>query len=402
MGIRFINTYEPVTTFYRDLLPALAELGVQVEVYLSGAEYRSGRGSLKDYCRHPNVKIVFLPAFGLLPHGRWQKAVLMLAYGLSAAIKSIFSPNVEINFFLTQPPLFGLWGWVLKTLRGQRYFCMIMDLYPEVAVQDGLLSANSLLTRLLRTLARFTWKHADGIVVIGRCQRENLVALGISPEKIHFIPNWINQHQVHSIPHAQNCLRKSLGFDNDDFIVLYSGNMGISHEFETLFSAAQHLLSEPRIRFLLIGDGVRRAELERQKSSRKLENIIFLPFQPTERLSESLSMGDIHIVTLRTGFEGLVVPSKAYGALAVGRPLVYVGHPSGEIARMVDEAGVGVVISENDDQTLVNKILDYYHSPSQLKAHGEKAFDLFTNRYQQDSAITAYKNLLLENSYGKN
>lgn len=393
MRIRFFNTFEPVTTFYRDLLPVLAESGIQVEAYISAAEYRDGRSKLASELNHPNLRVKYLPSFGISSMGRMRKAILMMLYIFAAAFASLVSQPVELNFFLTQPPLFALWGLGLKILRGQRYMCLIMDMYPDVAVQDGLLQRSGWLVHLLSALNRFTWNHAEAVVVIGRCMRERMLCAGIPADKVHFIPNWANEEIIFPISPEQNTLKAQLGLQ-DSFVILYSGNMGVSHEFQTLLAAAEQLVHEKAIRFVLIGDGSRRREIEELARVKNLDNILFLPFQPLEFLAESLSMGDVHLVTLRTGFEGLVVPSKAYGALAVGRPIIYIGEPEGEIARTVIEEHIGFVIACGDSETLTNVILNYLGNDTIRSAHGEKALDLSQTRYSRKSAMASYFDLL--------
>jgi glycosyltransferase involved in cell wall biosynthesis len=396
MHVRFFNTYEPVTTFYRDLLPFLAEAGLSVDVLISSAEYRANRTVLSQEIDQPGVRIFYLPTGGILPTGRLQKVWLMLAYMVSAAFTSLSSKSVDMNFFLTQPPLFALWGWVLKVIRRQPYICLLMDVYPDVAIRDGVLAKRSVLTRALSTLARFAWQHANSVIVIGRCMQEYLVRSGIPAERIRVIPNWINEEIVYPVEPACNTLRHRLGL-NDVFLIVYSGNMGISHEFGSLLTAAELLRTEKRIQFILIGDGCRRASIQQYQKEKKLDNLIFLPFQPIDKLNESLSLGDLMLVTLRDGLEGLVVPSKAYSALGAARPLVYVGNPSGEIARMIVEEKIGSVVPPQAGYELAQTILRYYRQPDLCKEHGQNAFALSRGRYSRQQALVSYLNVLCEN-----
>jgi colanic acid biosynthesis glycosyl transferase WcaI len=395
MRIRFFNTYEPVTTFYRDLLPFLAESNIKTDVIISAAEYRSSRSPLRESFQDPNIRVVHLPSMGILPKGRLQKAWLIVAYMFSAAFISLFSPSVDLNFFLTQPPFFALWGWVLKVLRGQRYMCLLMDIYPDVAIQDGLLQPGSLVVRLLSALKSFILKRADAVIVIGRCMRDQLLRAGVSDEKMHLIPNWVNEKMVYPVLPEQNSLRDEYGLKGS-FVVLYSGNLGISHEFQTLIDAAECLLPEKAIRFVIIGGGSRRPALEKQVRLKRLENILFLPFQPFKRLAESLSLGDVHLVTLRTGFEGLVVPSKAYSAQAAGRPLIYVGERYGEIARMVSEEEIGFVVAPGDGVALADAISKYFNDKSLYEIHAQNAFILSQGRYSSLAALSSYLKLFMK------
>ena len=129
LKIRVFNTYEPVTTMYRDLLPMWVEKGWQVQVVISRRDYREGRDRSWAV---PGVRLIQTPSGG-------AKKSALLGYILVAPWKSLFAPRVDLNLFLTQPPLFFCWGWMLRLLRRERYLIMSMDLYPQVAIQDGML-----------------------------------------------------------------------------------------------------------------------------------------------------------------------------------------------------------------------------------------------------------------------
>ena len=133
--------------------------------------------------------------------------------------------------------------------------------------------------------------------------------------------------------------------------------------------------------------------MERQVKERELHNVQLLPFQRTDDLASSLSMGDVHVVTLRNGFTGLVVPSKAYGSLAVGKPIIYIGEPDGEIARMVMEEAVGRIVPGRDFQKLREAVLEYYENLSLRMAHGKKALEISQDKYNRKISIGHYLRL---------
>jgi Glycosyltransferase len=162
--------------------------------------------------------------------------------------------------------------------------------------------------------------------------------------------NWADA-RLHPVAAAENSLRRAW-FPSDPFVVEYSGNFGRAHEARTLVSAIEKLREDPAIAFLFVGGG---AQLQSIRDGAKA-NVRFEPYQPIERLSESLSAGDLHIVTLRHEMEGLIVPSKFYGILAVGRPVLFVGAPDGELAAMIDGIGCGGVVAEGDVEGLVGWI----------------------------------------------
>jgi len=393
MWVRFFNTYEPVTTFYRDLLPYLAEQGIFSDVMISAAEYRQGsRKTLAEVLADPSIHISYIPALGLQPVSRLQKLMIMLAYIAGSMFKTLFGASVNLNFFLTQPPLFSLWGWVLKKVRHQPYLCLVMDIYPDVAVLDGLLSSQSWLTRILTKLSRFALKRADAIIVIGRCMAERVRTMGLPDEKVHIIPNWVNPEVVYPIAPGENRLRQELGLQ-DKFVVLYSGNMGVSHEFDDILEVARRCHDESNLHFVFIGGGQRRKQIESFITEHQLQNVTLLPFQPLEKLAESLSLGDVQFISLREGFEGLVVPSKAYGALAAGRAIIYQGNPKGEIARMVEDENIGIVIQNGAVNDLFAAIRAYAEDPLRTITDGQRAFQVYQKAYQAENALISYTTL---------
>ncbi|MEI7504803.1 MAG: glycosyltransferase family 4 protein, partial [Paludibacter sp.] len=348
---------------------------------------------------HPNIKIINLPSAGVLPNGRIQKIWLMCTYIFFAAIKSLVAPSVDINIFLSQPPLFALWGWFLKNLRGQHFMMLLMDIYPHIAVNYGVLRENGKSVRVLTKLAELTWRQADELIVIGRCMKDVLISANVPTHKINFIPNWVNEQEIFPVSHKNNLLRHELNLDNK-FVVLYSGNMGVSHEFSTILQAAELLINENNIIFVFIGTGSKRPYLELKKKQKNLHNLILLPMQPQKRLSESLSLGDVHLVTLREGFEGLAVPSKAYGAIAVERPIIYIGHSDGEIARMINEEQVGVVISPGDGERLANAVLSYVRDNVEYTKQSKNAYELFKRSYTRENALNSYSKLFRRYAMG--
>jgi glycosyltransferase involved in cell wall biosynthesis len=222
------------------------------------------------------------------------------------------------------------------------------------------------------------------VIVIGRCMKEYLVEQGVPQERLCIITNWANESEIFPVPCHANPLRREFGLEGA-FVVLYSGNMGASHDFDAVLEVARRLRIMPNLRFVFIGNGVRRKEIERAKDASGLDNVILLPFQPIERLAYSLSMGDVHFISLRDGFEGLVVPSKAYGSLAAGRPIIYQGSARGD---------VGVVVASHDPDALETAILRYYESPALVAEQGEKARQLALTRFSRQHALEQYGKLL--------
>ena len=387
--VRLFNTVEPVTTFYRDLIPYWEALGWAVEVFISCAEYRAGRET-PWIGAHTKVHWTTAPGGG---NGRAGKFLSMIAYMISAAAGSLFGPTVDRNLFLTQPPLFFLWGYVLKRLRGQAGYIVLMDLYPEVAIQAGLLKRDSAPAKLLRRLSHFGLRQADGVIVIGRTMRERVLEIGVSPERIHLIPNWADEEAIHPIRHANNRFRQDQGWQGK-FVVLYSGNMGTAHYFDDLLEACRRMRSTESVIFAFIGQGRRRSEIEAFQQAHGLENMVLLPFQPQEKLAETLSAGNLQFVSLQSGYEGLVVPSKIYGILAAGLPTLYQGESRGEIALMLAEEDAGCVVGFGSAAEIERRILTYQGDPDLIARQSDHARELAEGPYSKQRACRRYTAVL--------
>ena len=388
--IRFLNTFEPVTTMYRDLLPFFAGQGCRVEVVLNRAQYRAGRDPTWIV---PGVQVRWMPHFGLQPQTRFAKSLLMLAYMVFGALHTLLGPRVDKNVFLTQPPLFGLWGYVHQRLRGQGYYQVLMDIYPDLAIEARVLKRDSAAARILNHLSRFALRNADGVIVIGRCMEERVVEMGVDPARIAFIPNWTDEGAIVPIVPEKNPFRREQGWQ-EKLIVLYSGNIGTSHYFDDILEVSLRMREMANVVFAFIGTGQRLGEIEAYKRRHGLKNIVLLPFQRQEVLAHSLSAGDVHFVSLRSGFEGLVVPSKAYGVLAAGRPILYQGPSRSEIARLIAENDIGCVVPLGDSEALHQALLAYIRDPALRKRQGERARRLAETHYSREAARSRYALLL--------
>jgi glycosyltransferase involved in cell wall biosynthesis len=201
---------------------------------------------------------------------------------------------------------------------------------------------------------------------------------------------------IRPVAAADNPLRREWGLD-DKFIVCYSGNMGRAHEFDTILGAAQILAGKAgSIEFLFIGGGAQRRMVEDEVRRSGLANVQFRPYQDRAGLSFSLGVGDVHLVSQRPEVEGYVFPSKLYGILAAGRPLVFIGDPEGEISVLVEREGIGVAVRQGDAAGLADQLLRLAGDAVLREAMGARARALLCERYDKRVAFKAWLELLRE------
>ena len=195
----------------------------------------------------------------------------------------------------------------------------------------------------------------------GRCGAE------VPPEKIKVISNWADRALITPLPPEESALRKEW-IPDGRFVVGYAGNLGRAHDIDTVLSAMT-LLQEratkspsdlaAKVMFVFVGGGAQRASLEREALKRGLSNFRLRPYQPKERLGETLARADVHLVSLNPKLEGLIVPSKFYGIAAAGRPTIFIGAKHGEIARILEENGCGFTVAPGDGAALTSASLSW-------------------------------------------
>jgi glycosyltransferase involved in cell wall biosynthesis len=266
-----------------------------------------------------------------------------------------------------------------------------MDVYPELAFRAGLLSRGSPLGRLLQAVARGTLHGSDRVIALGETMAERLLEDGA--RRVTVVHNWADGEAIRPRPVEGHELRRAWNWE-DRFVVLYSGNMGLVHEFSTVLDAADRLREEERVRFAFVGDGPRRAWLETEVGRRRLGNVEFRPRVPRERLGQGLTAGDVHLVSMIDGIAGLVVPSKIYGILAAGRPTLYVGPPVGEVAAILREGGCGTHVAIDDGPALAAAVRGYLHDADRRIEEGRRARELFEARFTKRRGLEAHRRAL--------
>ncbi len=321
-----------------DLAIEMAARGHEVHALCADGSY-----ALASAGEAPRVTVHRVPATRFR-HGKLGR---MLSYAsfYAGALRTAFSlPRMELVLTLTTPPLISLLGTALKRLRGSRHFIWEMDVYPDVAVSLGYWRAGSAVERLVGSLADLSRRHADGIVALGECMRDRLVSRGITAEKITVADNWADSRAIQPVERPG---------DPEQLVLLYSGNLGLAHDIDTIAGAMLQLRDDSRFRFLFTGGGPRRRELQAFCERESLTTAEWRPYVQREALGESLGAGDIGLVTEQNDCCGTVVPSKVYGLLAAGRPVLFIGPAEATPARILRNFGCGWQVDCGDTEGAV-------------------------------------------------
>jgi colanic acid biosynthesis glycosyl transferase WcaI len=289
----------------------------------------------------PPVKIVHCGgvAFSRGKHGRVISYASFLA---SAAMRGLREPRPDLVVTLTTPPLISLLGTVLKTFGGSRHYIWEMDVYPDIAVDLKVLKRKSLVTKIVATLADFSRNRADGIIALGEDMKARLVKRGVPEEKISIAENWSDGAEIVSAPFADGPL-----------VVHYSGTLGLAHELDTISEAMRELRNDDRFRFVFVGGGARRAQLQEFCTQQGISNAQFRPYADRSALSQNLAEGHVGLVTQLPETVGAVVPSKTYGIMAAGRAMLYVGPGNATPSLVLQKHKCGWRVTPGDVSGLV-------------------------------------------------
>jgi glycosyltransferase involved in cell wall biosynthesis len=269
---------------------------------------------------------------------------------------------------------------------GARFVFLCEDVFPEVAelVEDF---QSATVMRALDRLNRYLLREADAVVALGERMKRRLVEeKGADPSRVHVIHNWADCRAITPGP-RDNPFARAHGLV-DRFVVMHSGNVGLSQNLDVLVEAAARLQSDPRVVVLVVGEGSRRERLERAAAERGLTNLRFLPYQPKELLHESFAAADAFLVSLKPGLEGYIVPSKLYGILAAGRPFIAATDPSSEVAAIASEHHCGLLATPSDAGSLASQIAMLASDPrlaATLGANARRAALQFDRRLAVES-----------------
>jgi colanic acid biosynthesis glycosyl transferase WcaI len=286
----------------------------------------------------------------------------------------------------TDPPLLSILAAPMAKIKRSALINWQQDVFPEVASHIGANPLPSWLDQCLRRVRDASLSAAKMNVVIGVRMREYLATRGIPEDKLCVIENWADGEKIKPKATTASALRARLDLV-DRFIVCYSGNLGRAHEFGTLLAAAQMLKGDSQIIFLFIGGGAKMDALKRAATAHGLENFRFLSYQSRDTLEDSLAAADVHLVSLLPALEGFIVPSKLYGILAAGRPLIFIGDADGEIGRVIGRAKCGRVLSVGDAAGLRDVLRNLETNPDRLAHMGALAERLFSEEYALRRAL---------------
>jgi colanic acid biosynthesis glycosyl transferase WcaI len=305
----------------------------------------------------------------------WARALNYATFSTLAMVAGLRCGAQDIVLCTSPPLLLGASIWSLSWLKRVPFVFNVQDIYPDAAVLMGMLR-NPWLIAFSRALEKFVYRRAALVTVIADTAKRNLLAKGVPEARIAVIPNWVDIELICPLP-ADNEFRRSflstLPSPRSTKLVMFAGNIGLIAGLETVLDAAAALRRRSDLHFLIVGEGTAKADLVARARQMDLPNVTFLPTQPREILPQVLAAADVHLVTLKRRMSATSVPSKSYGIMASGRPMVAAVDPGSEVWRLVEEAHAGVCVPPEEPSELARAIEALCDDPEQRRLMGENA-----------------------------
>jgi len=394
----FVNRYffpdhSATSQLLNDLAFDLASRGQNIHVITGGQLYTDPQASLlsEEVICGVNIFRVRTSRFGRAR--LWGRMLDYLTFYLGATwrLLRLIQPG-DVVVAKTDPPMMSVCaGWAAKIKKG---FLVnwVQDLFPEVATSLDVYGVR-FVAPMLKRLRNRSLQQGRSNVVLGARMAQRLRDEGVPSDRITVIENWADGEVIQPVPREDNPLLLEWQLEGK-FVLGYSGNMGHVHEFKTMIDAAERLKDEHQIAFVFIGGGIARQWLEDETAERGLTNVQFHPYQLTDRLRWSLSVPDVHFVSLRPTLEGLIVPSKFYGIAAAGRPVIHLGDPDGEIARILEREQCGWSFCIGEVGPLARCILGLSQRHTEVAEAGQRARRAFDRQYASVHALKNWRTLL--------
>lgn len=394
MKILIINQYfypdqTALSQIITDLTNGLSERAISFEIICS--KFSQVQLNEKNHLINMNIRV---SAVGGTHFGKSMvigRMIDYLSFYFFAILSAWKTKKVDVVMTTTAPPLIGLLGVLVKKLQKCKFVYNVQDLYPQTAIELNVLK-NTVLISIFQRILAFIIRHADLVIAIGEDMADRIKRMFPSA-KIEVIHNWADGTKIFPIQDEVNWYKKSKNLQ-DKFVVLYSGNFGLAHNFTGILNAARILNGNKNIHFLFIGDGKYKHFIQNTAERWNLQNVSVQYYEQSSTLCFSLSAADIGLISLAEGLEGCIVPSKIYSLMAAGQSLIFVGSGKSVIVDIITQAKCGYCLSSENGNEIANHILKQYSDRTLNRQFKKNAREYFEKHFDRKIALDKYHTVL--------
>jgi len=384
-----------------DLAVGLEQRGLNMSVLTTQPNYHSGDHDKEPRkTTHEGVAIRRIRAPQVRQSSLVRRAFNWIVYSVWMSIALLISRtdgDREV-IFTSNPPFFPLAMWAVCRLRGWKYTYIVHDFWPLKGVAFGFWSESGIVDTVWSWLHDYAFADASNVVTIGEVMRETVIDrtnAGLSEEDVSVIHNWADEDFIEPLAKADNQFSETHGL-LDRFTLLYSGNIGLFHDLETVTRAMPAV--DDDVVFQVIGEGDNKERIVEiaEKLGVRGDKVRFLPYQPLEDLPYTLTSGDVSIVTVKEEFKGICVSSKLYTSLAAGMPILAVVADGSDEAKIVNEHDAGVQVTQGETEAVAEAVEHWIADPDLVERQGWNARQAFETRFTKSESVDAYYRLLVE------
>ena len=365
-------------------------------------KYKSKRIYIEDY---KGIKLVRVRVPEFKKSNKVSRIKNLLAYFFNSLIATAKIEKQDYIYTISQPPILGgVLGVLGKWIKGGKLIYNIQDFNPEQTIAVGY-AKNKLLLNTVMAVDKFSCKNSDKVIVVGRDMQETLKNR-FNNKKVPsnvFINNWINEKEIYPLDqnHPKIIDFKEKYNLKDKFIIMYSGNIGLYYDLENIIKVIGEFKDREDVVFAFIGDGTVKSKIEEYVTDNKLNNVTFIPYQDKADLIYSLNAADIHWVVNAKGIKGVSVPSKLYGVMAAGKPVLGVLDEGSEARLIVEECNCGVCIEPGNYKEISRNIEYILNNKELIKSLGRNGRKYLEVNLTKDVSINKYKDTILSLDYKK-
>lgn len=385
-----------------ELAEDLARRGHQVSFVTTAPSYPAGvvfpgyrNGWLQRELRC-GVKVLRTWSYISPSKGFWARILNFGTFSITALFGGLAAGRPDVILSYSPPLPLGLAAWLLSLIWGVPWVLRVEDLFPDAAVAAGVLR-NTAAIRLFQWLERFLYRRAKHISLISEGFRRSLLSKGIPAGKLSVIPVWSNPDEIQPLP-KENEFRRRYGLQGC-FVVLYAGNLGYNSALEDVLDAAGRLRETGLVSFVIVGEGVRKADLQAQAARLHLSNVLFLPFQPRQALPEMLAAADVGLVTLNARSHATSLPSKTFAIMSSARPILAITPENSEITQLLEQHGCGVSVPPDQPEQLALVIEKMVAGDYSLNLMGEAGREVLLRKYSREVCLDFFDRLLSNQAF---
>ena len=376
--------------------PLFCELAIGLsDKFLDGVVLHTGHPDAKNISSaNPNICLMSAPIYNR--KSKLTRVLSWLMYLFSTTRLILFAKKGDVFLLSSNPPILGIWFWLLNIFKKSPYVLLVYDVHPDVLVEVGVVKSNNLLVKAWHWLNQWVYRDAKSVVTLGRHMAARLAkSNALDLEEIVIIPPWVDTHSIKPVPYQKNPLAKKFNPDGRH-VILYSGNMGISHDIDTMLEAAKLLKDRDDILFLFIGGGDKYQTVVKYQKDNQLNNIAVYPYQPETDLPYTMTLATISLVALGGGAQALMIPSKVFYYMAAGSAVVGIFSGENELKDIIDSSECGVYIKPGDAAGLADKIKQLLLDVGKLELYRQSSRESVINMYDRKICIERFSVLFSE------